>query len=305
MQPTRTVVITGASSGFGRGTALRLAAEGFNVVLAARRGHVLDGLAKECGGQAIAVATDVADTGDMEKLARVAVAKFNRIDVWINNAGVAALGRFEEIPLRDHQRVLATNLGGVVNGSHVALREFRRAQSGTLINIASMLGRTPSPYYASYCATKYGIMGLTDAIRQELAAARLDGIHACTVLPMAADTPFFDHAANYTGHTLQPFPITDADAVVDAIVGCVHAPRDEVVVGMSAAAAVLSERVAPGLVHGVTGAVAHQLQMEDAEPAAHSEGNLHAPSAVGLGVHGGIRARLAAEAGRRERRSGG
>ncbi|WP_330970629.1 SDR family oxidoreductase, partial [Lysobacter sp. A3-1-A15] len=127
-------------------------------MLSARRGHLLEQLAHECGN-AIAVTTDVADPHDVDKLAKAALAKFNRIDVWINNAGVAAIGRFEDIPLRDHQRVLQTNLGGTINGSHVAMRHFRRRQSGTLINIASMLGRTPSPYYATYCATKYGVLG--------------------------------------------------------------------------------------------------------------------------------------------------
>ncbi|WP_149193152.1 SDR family NAD(P)-dependent oxidoreductase [Luteimonas suaedae] len=300
MEPTRTVVITGASSGFGRGTALRLAANGFNLVLAARRGQALEALAEACG-DAIAVVTEVGNPDDVEKLAKAAIAKFNRIDVWINNAGVAALGRFDDIPLRDHQRVLQTNLGGVVNGSHVALRHFRQLQSGTLINIASMLGRTPSPYYASYCASKYGVLGLSDALRQELRAHGEEGIHICTILPMAADTPFYEHAANYTGHTLHPFPIIDAEAVIDAIVAAVDAPRDEITVGLPATAAVLSERLAPGLVHRVTGVVSHQLQMETAEPAAHAPGSLHAPVAIGTGVHGDIRAQLEAEAQRSRR----
>lgn len=302
MEPPRTVVITGASSGFGRGTALRLAALGYNVVLAARRGAVLDALVEECGaGRAIACTTDVANPDDVEKLAAAAIAKFNRIDAWINNAGVAALGRFDEIPLRDHLRVLQTNLAGAVNGSHVALRHFRRLQSGTLINVASMLGRTPSPYYASYCASKYGVMGLTESLRQELRANGEDGIDVCAILPMAADTPFYEHAANYTGHTLHPFPITDADAVVEAIAAAVQAPRDEVAVGLSAAAAVLSERIAPGLVHAATGVVAHQLQMEAAEPAPVAPGSLHAPIGIGTGVHGTILAQLEAERERAQR----
>jgi len=290
----RTVVITGASSGFGRGTALRLAAEGYSLVLAARRGRVLRELADECG-DAIAVITDVGDPNDVEKLAKAALARFNRIDVWINCAGVAALGRFDEIPLRDHQRVLQTNLGGVINGSHVAVRHFRRVHSGTLINIASMLGRTPSPYYASYCASKYGVLGLSESLRQELRAHGEHDIQVCAILPMAADTPFFEHAANYTGHSLQPFPITDAENVVEAIVDAVRSPRDEVVVGIPAAAAVITERLAPWLTQSVTGAVTHQLQVRDAPPAMITQGNLHAPMAIGTDIHGGIRAQMAAE----------
>ena len=287
----RTVVITGASSGFGRGVALRLAQQGYNLVLAARRGYLLESLAAECGN-AIAVSVDVGDPNAVEKLGRAAIAKFNRIDVWINNAGVAALGAFESIPLEDHMRVVQTNLGGAVAGSHVAMRHFRQHGDGTLINIASMLGRTPAPYYASYCATKYGIIGLCDALRQEVAAQNQPGIRVCAVLPMAADTPFFDHAANYTGHTLQPFPITDPEEVVEAIVGVVNAPQDEVTVGMSATAAVIAERLSQSVTHGMTGAMTQLLQMEEAPEAPVETGNLHRPLAIGTGVHGSILQRL-------------
>jgi short-subunit dehydrogenase len=288
---TRTVVITGASSGFGRGVALRLAQQGYNLVLAARRTHLLDSLAAECGN-AIAVTADVGDPHAVEKIAAAAIAKFDRFDVWINNAGVAALGRFDEIPLEDHMRVVQTNLAGTVAGSHVALRHFRQRGSGTLVNIASMLGRTPAPYYASYCATKYGVIGLCDAIRQELAAQNQPDIRVCAVLPMAADTPFFDHCANYSGHTLQPYPITDAGEVVEAIVGVVNAPQDEITVGMSATAAVISERLSKTVTQGMTGAVMHLLQMEEAPEAPVEVGNLHRPVLIGTGVHGSILQRL-------------
>ncbi|GAB2515511.1 SDR family NAD(P)-dependent oxidoreductase [Lysobacter humi (ex Lee et al. 2017)] len=293
---TRTVVITGASSGFGRGVALRLAAQGYGLVLAARRGQLLDALAEECGN-AVAVHADVGDPTQVEKIAAVAVAKFGRFDVWINNAGVAAIGPFEKIPLEDHMRIVQTNLGGAMAGSHVALRQFRRQGSGTLVNIASMLGRTPAPYYASYCATKYGIIGLCDALRQEVAAQGATDIRVCAVLPMAADTPFFDHAANYSGHTLQPFPITDAEEVVEAIVGVVNAPQDEITVGMSATAAVISERISQAVTHGMTGAMTQLLQ-DEAPEAPDVEGNLHRPVHIGTGVHGSILQRMDVERSR-------
>ncbi|WP_205123539.1 SDR family NAD(P)-dependent oxidoreductase [Cognatilysobacter lacus] len=296
----RTVVITGASSGLGRGVALALAAEGCNLVLAARRARLLEQLAEECGN-AIAVSCDVGDPNAVEKLAAAAIAKFNRIDVWINNAGVAALGPFERIPLEDHLRVMQTNLGGAIAGSHAAISHFRKAGGGTLINIAAMLGRTPAPYYASYCATKYGIVGLCDALRQELVAQDATGIHVCAVLPMAADTPLYDHAANYTGHTLQPFPITDADEVVAAIVGLVNEPQDELSIGMSATAAGIAERLAQTLTHGMTGAMTQLAQMETAPEAPEQAGNLHRPIAIGTGVHGSILERMDVERNQRSR----
>lgn len=290
----RTVVITGASSGFGRGVALRMAEQGWNVVLGARRAAPLRALADQCGN-ALAVTVDVGNPRDVEKLARAAIAEFDGFDAWINNAGVAALGPFERVPVEDHLRVVQTNLCGTIAGSHVALRHFRDRGAGTLVNIASLLGRTPAPYYASYCASKYGVVGLCDALRQELAAARQPGIRVCAVLPMAADTPFYDHAANYTGHTLQPFPITNAEEVIDAIVALLDAPRDEITVGLSAAAAMVAERVSHAFTHGMTGAVTQSLQMERAPAAPIATGNLHAPVAVGTGVHGSILQRLDTE----------
>jgi short-subunit dehydrogenase len=290
----RTVVVTGASSGIGKGVAQALAAHGANLVLAARRSHLIKDLAAQLD-HAVAVTTDVADPHDVENLGRVALAKFTRIDAWINNAGVAAIGRFDEVPLEDHLKVIATNLGGAISGSHVALKHFRTMQSGTLVNVAAMLGKTPAPYYGSYCASKYGILGLCASLRQELQAHGEHGIKVCAVLPMSADTTFYDHAANYTGHSLRPYPITDVERVVQAIVDVVLHPRDEVTVGMPATAAVLAQQFAPWLTEGVTSVMTREVQMEQAPEAPRTAGNLHVPLEVGTGVAGSIRARIAAE----------
>src|SRR3954454_20420651 len=102
----KVVVITGASSGFGRGTALELAGRGASVVLAARSADTLRSLAGECesaGGQALAVPTDVSEPDAVEDLARRAIGRFGHFDVWINNAAVAAIGRFDEVPIQDHE----------------------------------------------------------------------------------------------------------------------------------------------------------------------------------------------------------
>src|SRR4051812_32942950 len=120
----KVIVITGASSGFGKGTALELATCGATVVLAARREELLDEVARECetaGGRAFAVPTDVSLQDDVEQLSQAAVAAFGHINVWINNAGVGALGRFDEVPIQLHRQVIETNLMGVVYGSYFAL----------------------------------------------------------------------------------------------------------------------------------------------------------------------------------------
>lgn len=229
------VVITGASSGFGRGVALALAGEGATVVLAARREGLLDELASDCearGGRAIAVPADVTRHVDIEHLLNAALETFGRVDVWINDGGVAAFGAFDDVPLADHAQVIVTNLLGTINGSWFALRHFRHRARGTLINIASALGKLPAPYYASYVASKHGIVGLDGALRQELELDGLKDIRVCTVMPMSHDTPFFDHVASYSGHEVRPIsPLYDEQHVIETVVKLVTHPEDEVIVG--------------------------------------------------------------------------
>jgi len=231
----KVVVITGASSGFGKGAALKFAEEGATVVLAARRGELLEELGRECeanGGRALAVPTDVSLRDEVERLAEAAVKGCGRIDVWVNDAGVGALGPFDRIPLEVHEQVIRTDLLGTLYGSYCAYRQFVAQGDGVLINIASELGREPAPYYSSYCAAKHGVVGLTAALRAEIAEKKLKDIHALAVLPGAHDTPFFDHAANYTGQALTaPEPLFDPQNVVETIVRLGADPRDPRIVG--------------------------------------------------------------------------
>src|SRR6187551_3473753 len=157
----KVVVLTGASSGFGKGAARKFAQRGASLVLAARRDELLDELRSECesvGAQAVAVPTDVSIRKDVEKLAQEAVSRFGRVDVWVNNAGAGAQGRFEDIPLEIHEQVIGTTLLGALYGSWCAMRQFRRQGAGTLINIASIAGKLPHAYYSSYVAAKHGVV---------------------------------------------------------------------------------------------------------------------------------------------------
>ncbi len=136
----KTFVITGASSGFGRGVALALAGQGANVVLAARRVTVLEEVADEVrsrGGVPWWWRPSAGKPEDIRRLAAAAVARFGAVDVWINNAGVVAIGRFEDIPVEDHARLVQTNVMGVIYGSHAAMRLFRAQGHGTLVNVGS------------------------------------------------------------------------------------------------------------------------------------------------------------------------
>lgn len=287
----KVVVITGASSGFGKGAALKFAGAGAFVVLAARRDQLLEDLARECeaaGGKALAVHTDVSKEREVEALAQAAMTRFGRIDVWVNNAGSGALGLFEEVPLADHVHVIETDLLGTLYGSYFALRQFKGQREGTLINVASVIGKVPAPYFASYAAAKHGVVGLSSAIRQELAENDVKNIHVCTVMPTSMDTPFFEHTANYTGHKAVPIPpVYDPQEVIDVIFALATEPKDEVPVGTAGTAAVISHNLTPGLTEKMMGKQTHTAQMEKAEPAPNTEGSLHHPIPGGTEVTGG------------------
>src|SRR3569833_1540428 len=172
LRPVRAVV-TGASSGIGRATALALARKGANIALAARRAEVLQDLAAECnalGGHAVAVPTDVTDAEAVQRLASEADKAFGGIDVWINNAGTGVFGAFQDADLALHRRTIEVNLLGAMNGSYAALQVFLRRQRGLLIYNISLGGWAPTPFAAAYTASKFGLRGFSACLRQELAA---------------------------------------------------------------------------------------------------------------------------------------
>jgi short-subunit dehydrogenase len=287
----KVVVITGASSGFGKGTALELARAQAHLVLAARRSELLAELARQCeqfGVQALAVPTDVGDRKQVEALCASALARFGRIDVWINNAGVGALGRFEAVPLDDHVKVIETDLMGALYGSYVAYRQFLKQGEGVLINMASELGRHTAPYYASYTAAKHGVVGLCESLRQELDQGGVENVHVCLVMPTAHDTPFFDHVANYTGREVQaPTPLHDPQNVIEALVGLARNPKDQKIVGADGIAKILLKNVAPRTEEKLGAKQIHKAQMEDAPPAPETDGAVLSPMPTGTSIRGG------------------
>src|SRR5690606_21827805 len=146
------------------------------------------------------------------------LAPTGRIDVWINNAGIGALGRFWDIPPGHHARVLDVNLKGVIYGSHFAINRFRAPGVGTLVNVGSIDSEVPLAYQAGYSASKAGVLSLGRALNAEL---RLDGqerIKVATLMPWAVDTPWWEHAANFSGGTPRMAAMDDPDKVVDAII---------------------------------------------------------------------------------------
>ncbi|MEH1054261.1 SDR family oxidoreductase [Micromonospora sp. CPCC 206171] len=271
------VVVTGASSGIGTATAYALARRGADIVLAARSEPALEDVARHCrelGGRALAVPTDVTDPVAVEELAARAAAEYGRIDGWVNNAAVSAVGLFDEIPVSEFRRVLEVNLLGAAYGIRAALPWLSLSGGGVVVNNASVLAEVAMPYQSAYNATKHGIRGLADTVRQELRVTGRGNISICTVLPATIDTPFFRHAGNHTGRELvPPPPVYPPETVAETIVRLLRRPRREAYAGGAARLIGLQWRLAPALAERALGWYAHRTQFGPAG-AADSTGNV-------------------------------
>jgi NAD(P)-dependent dehydrogenase (short-subunit alcohol dehydrogenase family) len=199
-------------------------------VLAGRQAPALGDVAAACqaaGAQAVAVPTDVRREDEVQQLARSAIERFGRIDVWVNNAGVIAYGPFEQVPSEIFRAVIDTNLMGQVHGSRAAVRQFRHQGHGTLVNMASVWARVTTPDVSAYVTSKFAVRAFSECLRQELADE--PDIHVTTLLPQAVDTPIFANAANYSGQRPRPIPpLLSPEEVADGILRCARDPQREV-----------------------------------------------------------------------------
>lgn len=283
----RVIVITGASSGIGRATALALAKKGAHVVLAARREEPLDDLARECealGARALVVPTDVSDANAVRHLGDAALAAFGHFDAWINNAGVYLMGRLEETPDDAFRQLMETNFFGTVTGTRVAVTQFRRQGYGTLVNVSSTFGTVAAPYVSAYVASKHAVRGFSSSVRQELLNT---GIDVCTVLPAAIDTPLWQHTANYTGWRIRPVePVYTPERVARAILRVLRSPKHEVIVGPAARGFAAMHGLLPSTFEHTMRGVTDAQHFEKVRQG-HTSGSLFRPMAEGTGTSGG------------------
>ena len=183
----KTAVVTGASSGIGRATAIEMARRGANVVIGARRAQQLEETAAACrahGVTALAVPTDVTKPEDCRRLIESA----GRVDVLVNNAGFAMFDRIVDAKLDELHELMNTNYFGAVHCTQAVLPQMLERGEGTIVNVSSITGIMGFARMGGYCATKFALIGFTEALRNEVLAR---GVRVALVCPGTTDTEFF------------------------------------------------------------------------------------------------------------------
>jgi NADP-dependent 3-hydroxy acid dehydrogenase YdfG len=225
---SKVVAVTGASSGIGEATALRLAADGHHVVLGARREDRLTSLAEKiraAGGSADVRRLDVTDRHDMTAFIDAAVDAHGRIDVLVNNAGLMPLSRLDALLVDEWDRMIDVNIRGLLYGIAAAMPHFQRQNSGHFVTIASIAAHTVSPTAAVYSGTKHAAWAITEGLRQEADPS----IRVTTISPGVTESELAhtitDPAAQalMVGYRANTIP---AGAIADAIAYAIAQPAD-------------------------------------------------------------------------------
>lgn len=257
----KTVVITGGSQGIGRATALLFARKGYNVVVAARDAtklaYVVEDCAKAAGraGAALAVPMDVTQERQVQDLANAVVARFERVDVLVNNAGVFARGRFADTPASEAKRLMETNYLGPYMVTQAFMPYLLRSadlargsvggERPSVIMVSSFMGKVPTKYMSAFSASKAALAALATAVRTEVSPS---GVHVGVVQPGIVKSSLMERSAFYGKDSeedrrvfrqlLRALPVAQTPAeVAEAIYNCATSKQDEVVVGLPFAAA--------------------------------------------------------------------
>ena len=286
---SRIAVVTGASAGIGRATAVEFARHGWRVALLARG---IDGLeaarreVEDAGGEALVVETDVADPAQVDAAASRVESEWGPIDVWVNNAMATIFSRFLDVSPEDFRRATEVTYLGAVWGTRAALSRMKPRDRGVIVQVGSALAYRSIPLQSAYCGAKSALRGFTDSIRSELIHER-SGVHVTMVQLSAFNTPQFEWARTTLGCRPKPMgKIFQPEVAARAIHWAATHRRRELWVGWPAAKAILGTRVVPGLLDHRLAATAIDGQHTDEPLPPDRQDNLYTAVAGDHGAHG-------------------
>jgi NAD(P)-dependent dehydrogenase (short-subunit alcohol dehydrogenase family) len=291
---TQTVVVTGASAGVGRATAIAFAARGDAVALIARGQEGLSAAVQDieaAGGTALAIPVDVSDAVAVLAAAERVEAELGPIDVWVNVAFSSVFAPFWEISAAEFRRTTEVSYLGYVHGTMAALGYMRRRDRGTIVQVGSALAYRGIPLQSAYCGAKHAIQGFNESLRCELLHEKSKVRTTMVQLP-AVNTPQFTWVLSRLRRRPQPVPpIYQPEVAADAILHAAdHPKRREYWVGASTAATLAANAIAPGLLDrylAVTGFAAQQTkQASDPDEPANLWQPADGRSGRDFGVHG-------------------
>lgn len=284
-----TVVVTGASAGIGRATALRFARDGAAVALLARGRERLAAAAaevEEAGGRALPIPTDVSDPDAVEAAAARSEAEFGPIDIWVNNAMATVYAPVRDMRPDEFRRVMETTYLGTVHGSLAALRRMLPRDRGTIVQVGSALAYRSIPLQSAYCAAKFAVRGFTDALRSELIHER-SRVHVTMVQLAGFNTPQFEWGQSHMDRRPRPLPpVYQPEVAARGIHWAAHHRRRELWVGTPAVKTILANKLMPWLMDHMTARRAWSGQLSAVPTAPDRPSNLYEPPPGDYGVHG-------------------
>jgi NAD(P)-dependent dehydrogenase (short-subunit alcohol dehydrogenase family) len=275
---TRTVVVTGASAGVGRASAVAFGKRGDRVALLARGETGLAGAAEEvraAGGDPYVYPVDVADPDAVEAVAERVEREVGPIDVWVNVAFSSVFAPFWEVSAAEYKRATEVTYLGYVYGTMSALKRMRERNRGAIVQVGSALAYRGIPLQTAYCGAKHAIQGFNEALRCELLHEK-SGVHVTMVQLPAVNTPQFSWVRSRLPKHPQPVPpIYQPEVPARTIVFAAdHPQRREWWVGTSTALTLIANALAPGLLDHYLGRTGFKSQQTDNPPSEDRAGNL-------------------------------
>jgi len=248
----KTVLVTGASSGIGKESAVQFARRGANLALVARRADRLraasDDIASGFGGVRIATyVCDVSEKGQVSQMVESALAEFGDIDILVNNAGFAISGAVSDLSIEEIESQMRTNYFGMIYCTKGLLPHMIGRGSGHIVNVASVAASFGLPGIAPYCASKFAMLGFSEGLRHEL---RGTGVGVTVVSPIMVRTEFFDHPC-FENVPRDPAMSLSAKTVADAVLRAAGSPRLEIVVPPAARAAIWFKATFPFVINPI------------------------------------------------------